>query len=277
MSHTSASVKSIYSGKVNFNTPEHPHTYDIDNQSNPSFEFDSLSNLGKNNSDNYDSSTISSTADFLSGNDSAPPTAAAGGTSVPSFLMEDNGLNPNSEPISRPLLRTSTTSCLSTTATKDGIEGKKLHRHGPTPYSSSVIASMIQHQEQQQQQQQQQLIHQNAQNNPSGTGSTSNTPHTNTNVTATQKGSSGNNNHPPTKSPLLQSLPPPLRMSASDFYAMDPNPSLASIKTTNAEFDGEGGLGGKTSIGIEEYPDSIPQVSLSEKIDLINTDAIRDK
>lgn len=52
-----------------------------------------------------------------------------------------------SESFSRPMSRNSTTSCLSTTATKDGIEGKKLHRHGPTPYSSNVIANMIQHQQ----------------------------------------------------------------------------------------------------------------------------------
>lgn len=50
--------------------------------------------------------------------------------------------------ISRPVSRNSTTSCLSTTATKDGVEGKKLHRHGPTPYFSNVIANMISHQHQ---------------------------------------------------------------------------------------------------------------------------------
>lgn len=36
-----------------------------------------------------------------------------------------------SENISRPQSRNSTTSCLSTTATKDGIEGKRLSRHAP--------------------------------------------------------------------------------------------------------------------------------------------------
>lgn len=34
-----------------------------------------------------------------------------------------------SEDISRPQSRNSTTSCLSTTATKDGVEGKRIHRH----------------------------------------------------------------------------------------------------------------------------------------------------
>lgn len=262
MSHTSASVKSIYSGKVNLNTPEHPHTYDIDALSNPSFDFDSLSNFGKSNGDNYadDSSTISSAADFLLGDP-----LVGGGSTAPVFMMEDS-LNQSADPLSRPLLRTSTTSCLSTTATKDGIEGKKLHRHGPTPYSSLVIASMIQHQ-----QLQQQLQSLSLQPNPQAH------PVPSVGANAPNLLKSGPNNQPPVKSPLLQALPGPLRMSSSDFYSMEPNPSLASIKTTNAEFDGEGGLGGKTSIRIEEYPDSIPQVSLSEKIDLINTDAIRDK
>lgn len=60
------------------------------------------------------------------------------------------------ESFSRPLSRNSTTSCLSTTATKDGVEGKKLHRHGPTPYFSSVIANMLLQQQQQHNQLQQQ-------------------------------------------------------------------------------------------------------------------------
>lgn len=46
----------------------------------------------------------------------------------------------------RPLSRNSTTSCLLTTATKDGIEGKRFHRHGPTNYSSNVFAAMMQNQ-----------------------------------------------------------------------------------------------------------------------------------
>lgn len=55
-----------------------------------------------------------------------------------------------SESFSRPASRNSTTSCLSTTATKDGVEGKKIHRHGPSPYFSNVINNMV-HQQQQQQ------------------------------------------------------------------------------------------------------------------------------
>lgn len=56
--------------------------------------------------------------------------------------------NSEASEISRPVSRNSTTSCLSTTATKDGVEGKKLYRHGPTPYFSNVIANMISHQHQ---------------------------------------------------------------------------------------------------------------------------------
>lgn len=50
--------------------------------------------------------------------------------------------------ISRPVSRNSMTSCLSTTATKDGIEGKKIHRHGPSPYFANVINNTVHHQQQ---------------------------------------------------------------------------------------------------------------------------------
>lgn len=39
-------------------------------------------------------------------------------------------------------------SCLSTTATKDGVEGKKIYRHGPLPYFTNVITNMVQQQQQ---------------------------------------------------------------------------------------------------------------------------------
>lgn len=63
------------------------------------------------------------------------------------YLLEASQNDGGIGEISRPASRNSTTSCLLTTATKDGVEGKKLHRHGPTPYSSSVIADMISHQQ----------------------------------------------------------------------------------------------------------------------------------
>lgn len=62
------------------------------------------------------------------------------------YLLDSSQIDVGADEISRPVSRNSTTSCLLTTATKDGIEGKKLHRHGPTPYFSSVIADMISHQ-----------------------------------------------------------------------------------------------------------------------------------
>lgn len=73
-------------------------------------------------------------------------------------LEEDDSFNvPQSQdyidPFSRPLSRASTTSCVSTTATKDGVEGKRFHRHGPTPYSSHILSNMLQQQQQQHQQQ----------------------------------------------------------------------------------------------------------------------------
>lgn len=43
----------------------------------------------------------------------------------------------------RPVSRNSTTSCLSTTATKDGVEGKRFHRYGPSPYSAAAIQNML--------------------------------------------------------------------------------------------------------------------------------------
>ena len=47
------------------------------------------------------------------------------------------------DPIFRPLSQNSTTSCLSTTATKDGIEGRHIHRHGPSAYSQNIISTTI--------------------------------------------------------------------------------------------------------------------------------------
>ncbi|SCU92484.1 LAMI_0E10682g1_1 [Lachancea mirantina] len=46
--------------------------------------------------------------------------------------------------ISRPLSRSSVTSSLSMVATKDGIEGRKVHRYGISPYSLNLLNSMAQ-------------------------------------------------------------------------------------------------------------------------------------
>lgn len=70
-------------------------------------------------------------------------TGANTGTSSPAFA--DGAFD--TEVASRPLSRNSTTSCLSTTATKDGIEGKKHHRHGHTPYFANILTNMLQQQQ----------------------------------------------------------------------------------------------------------------------------------
>ena len=46
--------------------------------------------------------------------------------------------------------------------------------------------------------------------------------------------------------------------------------SLVSLQTTNAEFDGEPGE--RRMIQIEEYSNSVPPVSLKEKINLLDND-----
>lgn len=50
------------------------------------------------------------------------------------YSSDSSQLEPAPDGVSRPWSRNSNTSCLSTTATKDGIEGKRLHRM-PYPYS----------------------------------------------------------------------------------------------------------------------------------------------
>ncbi|CAK9438786.1 uncharacterized protein LODBEIA_P30100 [Lodderomyces beijingensis] len=57
-----------------------------------------------------------------------------------SYRKSNDHLMP--DPYSRPLSQNSTTSCLSTTATKDGIQGKRLRRFGPSAYVSDVISNM---------------------------------------------------------------------------------------------------------------------------------------
>ncbi|KAK6465539.1 hypothetical protein DFJ63DRAFT_24721 [Scheffersomyces coipomensis] len=179
------------------------------------------------------------------------------------------------DPFARSLSRNSTTSCLSTTATKDGIEGKRLHRHGPTTYSSNIISNMIHSQQQQQQQQQQQRSQPSA---PISTGSDS---------------TALNNNLKQYKSPLSTSNPKssipepspsqtPMRVSTTDSILQDNDQSEYSMLTTQAELDGEPGLGGERSQRIFEHnlPKDYkmpPPVTLNEKINLINTDSITGK
>lgn len=122
MSHPAASIKSIYSGKMNIDTPE-LETFDFQVK-DPELDDDNLSkysggllspkiNAFDNTNDSFDISDTNSDNE-------------AGNLLIPSPT----------------LLRNSTSSCLSTTATKDGIQGRHL-RKGHNPYSNQMIANMI--------------------------------------------------------------------------------------------------------------------------------------
>lgn len=189
MSHPAASVKSIFSGKVNLtdtdldeistykgsscgSSSDFPITYQdrvTVNVDRSSLDGDLLSenNMLLPSAKSPDSDNYSVTSRNLRLMALQKPSAGVGfpnsSTNVSlastssdyqqAFAVEDEYSSDSSQPevfvsesFSRPMSRNSTTSCLSTTATKDGVEGKKLHRHGPTPYFSNVIANMISHQ-----------------------------------------------------------------------------------------------------------------------------------
>lgn len=279
MSHPDASVRSICSGKTNFNTGEDLESYgypsngysnenisvggqDMDDMSSRlsqgsnysvnSKNLKALGNLLPNNREShrlynlnsYTNISIASSGSDYQQNYMSP----LGNSPIMGPSSPDSGpeTNPSLIPFdsnSRLLSRNSTTSCLSTTATKDGIEGKKLHRHGPTHYSSNIIANMIQN--------------------------------------ANHGQQSGKLNSPgmdPFNIPL-RSLPnsSTLRSSAANspvpYHDRDTNvASQTSLKSTNAEVDGESG--GKKTIDIESYSNAMPPVSLDEKINLLNTDRV---
>ncbi|CUM67854.1 uncharacterized protein PRCAT00005563001 [Priceomyces carsonii] len=146
----------------------------------------------------------------------------------------DDGSYTQLEAILRPSSRNSTTSCFSTMATKDGVEGKKFHRNGPTAYSNSIMASMVHQQALQNYQQLQQQV------DVSGT----------------------------------ESINSSTRVKPSFFRSFtgnsnEGNQSQVSIKTTNAEHNGE--MEEKKTIGIDQIPNSEPPFTLKEKINLLNT------
>lgn len=193
MSHPAASIKSIFSGKINLTDTEHDDcstardsistesqqgmttasdypgriivdvdTYDQPSLSDPGYDYrksgrdtDNFSVSSKNlrimalqkgTDDNFEARTTSTNISLAS-SDSDYQQAFT--TDADAYFSDSS--QPELDPpdsISRPISRNSTTSCLLTTATKDGVEGKKLHRHGPTPYFSNVIANMIHHQHQ---------------------------------------------------------------------------------------------------------------------------------
>lgn len=149
-----------------------------------------------------------------------------------------------SESLSRPLSRNSTTSCLSTTATKDGVEGKKLHRHGPTPYFSSVIANMLLQQQQQQHAQQQQAHQQDRHQENQQSFAQPQPPLSNPANTTT----------------LKQTTP-------TTFEALLGDEDLSVASQTNGE-SGNKQLNDYDSLGL-------PPVTLKEKIMLLNPDQPR--
>lgn len=167
MSHPAASVKSIFSGKINLDSPDDFYMEGEDSTGNGSDIEDDGDNQGEERYTGYEyvddisskDSNYSVTSKNLEAFDNQRiKLNDTNGTNLSLVSTEsDYQQNIISETASellgpeylaidtpsRPLSRNSTTSCLSTTATKDGIEGRRLHRHGPTAYSSNIIANMI--------------------------------------------------------------------------------------------------------------------------------------
>lgn len=144
MSHPAASVKSIYSGRTNFSQDYSDE--DMESASPRSDNSITSRNLRAFNVTAFPtkpSDTTSSTNASIASENSDYQLVSKDLLTSPSnaSLLTLNSEVPDQ---SRPPSRISTTSCLSTTATKDGIEGKRLHRDGPTPYSTNVIANMVQ-------------------------------------------------------------------------------------------------------------------------------------
>ncbi|CUM50560.1 unnamed protein product [Debaryomyces tyrocola] len=277
MSHPAASVKSIFSGKMNIDTPDELEPYEYSNnnsydnfsqndaenddmssklsqESNYSVNSKNLKALanmqpnGKANENQFYSQNSYTNVSILSSGSDYQQNYVSSSVNSPNVERSSEsieGMNHNVLPFescSRQLSRNSTTSCLSTTATKDGIEGKKLHRHGPTQYSSNIIANMIQ----------------NSNPYPPPPPSHQNRHiYTNTGMTS-----------PPLKPYGQKSSVTNSPREDRDGVSI----TQSSIKSTNAEVDGE--TEDKKDIDIETYSNSIPPVSLKEKINLLNTDSI---
>lgn len=162
MSHPEASIKSIYSGKVNLASADTPDISDYvmsgtkdrtirDNEDLVSFlSRESGSSVGskmiKNNSvmsPPQDTPRLLSYTNLSDASLGSEP--YQNGLSFQNInqmraqqesdnnSVESNVGNNGQEPFTRPKSAASTTSCLSTTATKDGIEGKKVRKQG-LPY-----------------------------------------------------------------------------------------------------------------------------------------------
>lgn len=299
MSHPAASIKSIFSGKVNLtdtgladvsdcneafqgidqSEPSEgarkfasPKGYHSDEEFYSELSFQDRGNrlseppmistsVASDNGDNY--SVSSRNLRIMSmqkgelydvHNSSTNISLASTGSDYQAPLPNDTGtcnsdISQNggflSESFSRPLSRNSTTSCLSTTATKDGIEGKKLHRHGPTSYFSNVIANMIQQQQNQQNQQFQNQQFQNLQlNHELQTG---------LNIVSDEF-----KNENPVETPKLPS-------STLGFQALPIDDFLSVVSYTNGE------PGKKLGKQLDSFS-GLPPVTLKEKMMLLNPD-----
>lgn len=180
MAHPAASIKSIFSGKVNFTDT------DLDDYSKNSESYlnldsylnlrdsddDSTSDFAKppetsiphsetqkhiHKTDPRDQDVAADDASVLlknlrlaalqKGHDFYPlqssstnVSLASSGSDYQQAYMRDTGYTSDSSQadpgFSRPWSRNSNTSCLSTTATKDGIEGKRHHRYVPFPFAA---------------------------------------------------------------------------------------------------------------------------------------------
>lgn len=159
MADPDSSIKSIFSGRVSINDTDDefgshilqnnksaPQSFsnlesmrpvgDHDSVSSQNLRFMAQSDSGAGKNELFATSTNVSVASSCS--DYQHPFVA----DTDSFSLATNQ-GVISESISRPGSRNSMTSCLSTTATKDGVEGKKIHRHGPSPYFANVINNMV--------------------------------------------------------------------------------------------------------------------------------------
>lgn len=161
-------------------------------------------------------------------------------TSSDSLTSETNANEPNSLYIPSPSLsRNSTTSCLSTTATKDGIEGRRIHRTGPNAYSNQIISNLIKNQNHK---------YNDSSELPAGDLDPSDDFSYNSPIAT------------PQRSPSLEAQTPP---AADTPMSEKFNFSQSSLQTTDAQIDGERGH------NVDVLGDQ-PSLSLNAKLSLLN-------
>lgn len=184
MAHPAASIKSIFSGKVNFtdtdvddysarsfsesylNLPDSDYDYSTpefakspEPETADSHKHKHKPKLAPKDTDARDRPELVAADDasallrnlhlaaLQKGHDFYPlqssstnVSLASSGSDYQQTYMRDTGYTSDSSQadpgFSRPWSRNSNTSCLSTTATKDGIEGKRHHRYVPFPFAA---------------------------------------------------------------------------------------------------------------------------------------------